>query len=226
MIGRAIGVAGLTAAGLAHADAPAATSPRPAAPPPPAARAALIPAPPASGPPDSAVEDAAEANLESIENRKGMTLAFAIGGGLIAGFGIEDSVGRGGAFSLRLGRVATRHTVITVEFDGAVALHKQGMMSSTEANTNVDLLAGAQYYVNPSLWLRLGGGVGVYTARGILIGATVGERTTIGPAVIGGIGVDLARFKWAVLGIEGSTSAMINGGVLLGSSLKVGLSLD
>lgn len=200
-------VAGLVAATTAHAQTPA--SP-----------------PPASEPPDPAVEEAGDANLESTAQRRGMTFAAAVGGGLIAGFGIEDSVGRGGALSLRLGRVATPHTVIVFEFDGAVALHKPAM-GSTEANTNVDLLAGAQYYASPSLWLRLGGGVGVYQARGVVVMMGIPrDRTTIGPAVLGGIGVDVVRLKWAVFGIEASTSAMINGGVLLGSSLKLGLSFD
>jgi hypothetical protein len=202
-------VSGLVAVSTAHAQAPGTQPPAPA-----------------SEAPDPAVEEASDANLESTANRRGMTVAAAVGGGLIAGFGIEDSVGRGGALSLRLGRVATPRTVIVFEFDGAVALHKPSM-GSTEANTNVDLLAGAQYYASPSLWLRLGGGVGVYQARGVVLANGMpGDRTTVGPAVLGGIGVDVVRLKWAVFGIEASTSAMINGGVLLGSSLKLGVSFD
>jgi hypothetical protein len=202
-------VAGLVATTLARAD-----TPRPQ---PPAAAA------PASEPADPAADEAGDANLESTADRTGMTLAVAVGAGLIAGFGIEDSVGRGGALSLRLGRVATPHTVITFEFDGAAALHKPTMNASTETNSNVDLLAGAQYYASPSLWLRAGAGVGIYQARGVLL---TGDRTTIGPAVLGAIGVDIARLKWAVFGIEAGTSAMINNGVLFGSSLKLGLAFD
>ena len=239
MIGRAIVVASLAAASVAQADAtgaqpatPAAAKPAEAAKPTEAAKPAEAAKPeaaksvPASEPPDSAAEEAGDANLESTANRRGMTFAAAIGPGVIAGFGIEDSVGRGGALALRIGRVATPHTVITLEVDGCGALHRP-TKGTTSVNTNTELLAGAQYYVSPSLSLRLGLGVGVYTVRGILqTNGMQDERTTIGPALLGGIGVDLARVKWAVFGLEASTTAMINGGVLLGSSLKLGVSFD
>lgn len=208
MIGRSVVVASLAAASIARADAP---GPAPAKP---------------AEPPDSAAEEAGDANLESTANRRGMTFAAAIGAGVIAGFGIEDSVGRGGALALRIGRVATPHTVITLEIDGSGALHRP-TKDTTAVNTNTEILAGAQYYIGPSLSLRLGVGAGVYTVRGILqTDGTQKERTTIGPAVLGGLGVELARVKWAVFGIEASTTAMINGGVLLGSSLKLGLAFD
>ena len=221
MIGRAVVVASLAAASVAQADATGAEPAKPEPAKPEAAKSA-----PASEPPDSAAEEAGDANLESTANRRGMTFAAAIGPGVIAGFGIEDSVGRGGAVAFRIGRVATPHTVITLELDGSGALHRP-TKDTTAVNTNTELLAGAQYYVSPSLSLRLGMGAGVYTVRGILqTDGTQKERTTIGPALLGGIGVDLARVKWAVFGLEASTTAMINGGVLLGSSLKLGVSFD
>ena len=213
MIARLVAVAGLAAAPVARADAP-----RPA--PPPAAA-------PASEPPDSAAEEAGDATLDSTANRTGMTFAVALGGSLVAGFGIEDSVGRGGAVSLRLGRVATPRTVITFELDGSAVLHKQAMGTPTETNSNIDVLAGAQYYVGPSLWLRAGAGIGVYEARGVLLDTgKPGDRTTVGPAALGALGIDVARFKWAVLDIEVGTSVMINSGLLFGSSLKLGLAFD
>jgi hypothetical protein len=222
MIGRAIVVASLAAASVAQADATGSQPAKPAAAKPEVAK----PAEAASEPPDSAAEEAGDANLESTANRRGMTFAASIGAGVIAGFGIPDSVGRGGALAFRIGRVATPHTVITLELDGSGALHRP-MASTTAVNTNTELLAGAQYYVSPSLSLRLGVGAGVYTVRGILQSDGMQkERTTIGPALLGGIGVDLARVKWAVFGLEASTTAMINGGVLLGSSLKLGISFD
>lgn len=233
MIGRAVVVAGLLAANLARADGPGA-QPRAAAPAvtvPPAAAAAATPAAANNEPPDSAAEDAAEANLESTASRRGMTLAAAFGAGFIAGFGIDDSVGRGGAVAFRVGRVATPRTVITLELDVAVVLHKRAEASPVEANSNVDLFAGAQYFVSRALSLRFGAGLGAYTARGILAPTidkpmATKDNMTLGPAVLGGIGVELARFKWAVIGLEASTTAMINSGVLLGSSLKLGLSID
>ena len=177
--------------------------------------------------PDPAVEDAAEANLETTESRSGLTFAIQIGGGLTAGFGITDSVGRGGSISLRLGHVATRRTVITFELTGTAALHKAATMSSTKANTDANLLAGAQYYVNRSLWLRAAGGVGVYTRRDVR-GATGNQDVTlVGPAALGGIGVELLRFKWAVLGFEIGTSAMVSrDGLLIASGAGLDLSFD
>jgi hypothetical protein len=147
---------------------------------------------------------------------------------VLAGFGISDSVGRGGALSLRLGRVATRRTVITIEADASVTLHTHGPGAPTKANNDTGVFAGAQYYASPWLSLRLGAGVGVYTERGLRPAGTMlpDERTTIGPAVLGGIGVDFARVKWAVFGVEASTWAIITSGVLLASSLKLGVAFD
>jgi hypothetical protein len=216
MIRRAVVAIGLAAAVTARADAP----PRIAAPSAP------------SGPPDPAAIEAGDANLESTAERSGLTFAAAIGGGFLIGFGIKDSVGRGGAVSLRLGHVATPRTVLTFEADVAAALHRPAstatMSRGLETNTDTSLLAGAQYYVNPSLWLRCAGGAGVYQGRQVAVSSVeLGNVTRIGPAMVFGAGVDLARFKWAVLGIEIGTSAMINGdGVLLASSLSLGLAFD
>ena len=225
MIGRAVVAAGLVAASVARATPAAPAAPAAAAP------AAAAPAAAAPEPPDSAAEDAADANLESTASRQGMTFSAAAGAGFIAGFGIDDSVGRGGAVAFRIGRVATPRTVITLELDIAVVLHKRAETSPVDANSNVDLFAGAQYFVSRALSLRLGAGIGGYTARGILAptmnnSTATKDNSTVGPALLGGVGVELARFKWAVIGLEASTTAMINGGVLLGSSLKLGLSFD
>jgi hypothetical protein len=211
MITRAVCVALAAAVTLAHADA---TKPVTS---------------PADNAPDPAVADASEANLESTENRRGLTFAGSLGGGLILGFGIKDSVGRGPAVSLRLGHVATRRTVITFEIGVTAALHKPAAMdSSLQTNTNTNLLAGALYYVNPSLWVRFGGGLGVYRGSQVTLGSgAIGNVMLAGPAVLGGVGVDIARFKAAVLGLEVGTSAMINSdGVLLASGLNLGLSFD
>jgi len=211
MTARAVFVALSAVATLAHADA---TKPTTA---------------PADDAPDPAVQDASEANLESTENRRGLTFAGSLGGGLILGFGIKDSVGRGPVVSLRLGHVATRRTVITFEIGVTAALHKPaGMDSSLQTNTNTNLLAGALYYVNPSLWVRFGGGLGVYQANQVTLSSGgIGNVRLAGPAVLGGIGVDIARFKSAVLGLEVGTSAMINSdGVLVASGLNLGLSFD
>lgn len=209
MLARAAGLVALSAtATLAHAEAS-----RPSA---------------APAAPDPAVEDAADANLESTEDRSGLTFAGSFGGGLMLGFGIKDSVGRGGSVSLRLGHVATKRTVITFELGLTAALHKPAMQTKTKTNTNTNLLAGALHYVNPSLWLRFGGGLGVYTGRQVALSTgQLGNVDLVGPAMLGGVGVDLARFKSVVLDLEIETSAMINNdGVLMASGAHIGLSFD
>lgn len=179
---------------------------------------------------DPAVQDAAEANLESTESRRGFTFAASLGGGLIVGFGIDGSVGRGGSLSLRVGHVATRRTVITFELEACAALHKAATMGETLTNTDVNLFAGGQYYVNRSLWLRVAGGVGVYTRRDkqLVAGQVTTVNTTFaGPAALGGLGIELLRFKSAALGVEAGTSAMINrDGVVISTGLGLDVSFD
>ncbi|HEX7841686.1 MAG TPA: hypothetical protein VF469_29655 [Kofleriaceae bacterium] len=209
MIGR-VAVAGvLAAAGVARADAPTA----------------------ASEPPDPAVEEAGDANLESGANPSGVTFSASLGGGMIVGFGIDDSAGRGGAVSVRLGHVATPRTVIALGIDVTLALH-QPKGEGVTANSDTNLLVSAQHYVNPSLWLRFGGGIGVYQRKQVVVAVVdgmeqLGDRTLLGPAALAGLGLDLVRFKWVVLGIEAATTAMVNReGVLLASHLNLGVSFN
>lgn len=241
MISRAALVVALAVASVARADAPAgpsraakpviaAAAAKPATAAAPAVRAApATPATPATSTAlDPAVEEAADANLESTEDRRGLTFAGSFGGGLVLGFGINDSVGRGGALSLRLGHVATRSTVITFELGITAVLHKLGANGPTETNTNTNLLAGALHYVNPSLWLRFGGGLGVYQGRQVALSkGGVGNLTLVGPAALAGFGLDILRVKAAVLDFEIGTSAMINSeGLLVASGANFGLSFD
>ena len=213
MIVRLAVVASLGAASVAHAG-PAATQ-RSAA----AAAATTL---------DPSVEQAADANLESTADRQGFTVAASLGGGLILGFGIDDSIGRGGALDLRIGHVATPRTVLTLEAAFTAALHRPALASSTATNTSANVLAGAQYYVHHSLWLRVAGGVGVYQANQIAMAmAKLGDLRLIGPAVLGGIGVEALRFRWGVFGVEVATSAMVNReGVLVASDLMLGVAFD
>lgn len=233
MIGRLAVVGGLVVASVAHAESkpPATTS----APPPSAApgttHAAPLPVPAPAEAPDPAVEYAADANLESTANRRGFVLAGSLGGGLIIGLGIAGSTGRGGSFDVRLGHVATPRTVITFEFGGTIVLHTaklNAMDSATYTNANLNLLAGAQYYVTESLWLRFAGGLGRYQASHVksMDGNVSVDVQQTGPAVLGGIGVDFARFKRAVFGLEIGTSAMVRSGVVVASDLRLGVALD
>jgi hypothetical protein len=208
MIGRLAAVVGLVASaagGVAHAGS----------------------GPPGADAPDPAVDYASDANLESTANRQGFTFAFSGGVGLLVGLGIEGPTGRGGTLDLRLGHVATPRTVITFEAGATLTLHgKEGMPVYTTTNTNI--LAGAQYYVSESLWLRLAGGLGIYQASHVQ--ATNNNVFTdvhqLGPAVLGGIGLDLARFKWAVLDVEIGTSVMVHSGALVASDLRLGVQFD
>jgi len=231
MIGRLAVIGGLAVTGVAHAEPkPPAT---PSASPPSAAPGATRAAPaPAAEAPDPAVEYAAAANLESTANRQGFILAGSVGGGLLVGLGIEGSTGRGASFDVRLGHVATPRTVITFEFGGTIVLHGtaklNAMDSATYTNTNLNLLTGAQYYVTESLWLRFAAGLGRYQASHVeskdkLVSIDVQQT---GPAVLGGIGVEIARFKWAAFGLEIGTSAMVRSGVVVASDLRLGVAFD
>lgn len=177
---------------------------------------------------DAAVAEASEANLESTASRRGVTFAAAVSGGLLVGFGIEDSVSRGGGLSLRVGRVATPRTVLTLEVRGTAAFHRPAMGNAVKTNTEGGAFLGAQYYANPSLWLRLAGGVGSYMGRQVAVGnGTLGDVTLNGPAILVGGGLDLARFKGMVFGIEFATTGMVNGdGLLVATSAGLGLQFD
>jgi hypothetical protein len=178
--------------------------------------------------PAQAALDAGDANLAPIAARNGLVFTAAIGGGLMVGFGINDSVGRGGSLSLRLGHVATSRTVINFELDVTAALHRQTTNSATATNTETNLVAGVQYYANRSLWLRFAGGIGVYQAQDVVLdNGQPGDQSLVGPAALFGLGVELARFKWAVFGIEASVSAMVNrDGVLVANGFDLGLAFD
>jgi hypothetical protein len=176
--------------------------------------------PPAAEAPDPAVESAADANLESTAIRRGFTLAASLGAGLLVGLGIEGPTGRGASLDVRLGHVATPRTVITFELGTTLTLHgKEGMPVYTTTDTN--LLAGAQYYVSESLWLRFAGGLGVYQASHVQ--GSNENIHEVGPAVLGGIGIDIARFKRAVFGVEIGTSVMVHSGALVASDLRLGV---
>lgn len=225
MIGRLAVVGGLVVASVAHAES------KPPATPSAAPGTTHAAPPPATEAPDPAVEYAADANLESTAHRRGIVLAGSLGGGLIVGLGIAGSTGRGGSFDVRLGHVATPRTVITFEFGGTIVLHTaklNAMDSATYTNANLNLLAGAQYYVTESLWLRFAGGLGRYQASHVksMDGNVSIDVQQTGPAVLGGIGIDFARFKWAVFGIEIGTSAMVRSGVVVASDLRLGVTFD
>jgi hypothetical protein len=164
-----------------------------------------------------AVESASEANLETKAPRAGTTFAAAIGGGLIISNG---QTARVPTLSLRLGHVATASTVVFAELVGGTYAHKAAVMSDTRIDSQVSFLIGAQVYIAPSVWLRGGGGVGTHN---------VDDGTGITPhgglPGVGGAGVDLVRWKYLVLGVEGFyTGTFAKGGYTSLGGLSLGLS--
>jgi hypothetical protein len=170
--------------------------------------------------PDPAAEQAAsESNLESKSPRDGTTFSAAAGGSFALGFGIDDSVGRGGALSLRLGHVMTPDSILLLELEGASEFHKIAM-NDVVHNDDVHVLVGAQYYTNASLWIRGGVGYGGYTL------VQAGGTTKLGGAgAVLGIGLDILRRHYFVLDLEALTTGTINkAGVITSSALCVGVS--
>jgi hypothetical protein len=195
----------------------------------PAAVPASTPAAARDAAPDPAVQEAGDANLEATEHRQGVTFAIALGGGFMAGFGIDNSVGRGGHVSLRLGHVASRRTVVTLEVGGTGVLHRSGTADGTYTNGDTELLVGAQFYVNPSLWLRFAGGPGIYVGHRFDLASGMANRrfTLIGGALLAGLGFDIARYRSAVLGFELGPTVMVSGdGVVLTGAGALGLAFD
>lgn len=191
-------------AGVAHADGPA-TDPKP----------------------DPAAVDAADANLESTARRQGLSLTFAVGGGVTLGFGIDNAVGRGGSGSFRLGKVANSRAVVTLEVAGVALFHAvKTTTGKSELHTNQDsnVLVGMQYYVNPSLWVRGAVGIGGYKTSEL---SPADEVRLLGPAGAIGAGVDLVRWRRAAIGLEFMTISMINrDGILSSSGFMLDLSVD
>jgi len=165
--------------------------------------AAPDPKPP---PPDSiADEESAEANLESNAPREGVTLSLSLGGGLLLGGG--NGVSRGPAFSIRLGHVATRHTVITFEASGTTAAHKRATQDAAVTDTNGSLYAGALRYASRSTWVRIAGGLAIFTGN-------VGSEAQFAKGGVGGLvggGLDLIRWGQLVLGFEVFGNASVTG---------------
>lgn len=173
--------------------------------------------------PDPAAERVVEANLESIEHRRGIVFGAALGASVTIGGG----TGTGGLLNLHLGHVATPRTVITFELNGSAQFHQNPAMELV-ANNITTVLAGFQYWVGPSLWFRGGLGAGTYHCNQCL--NSVGQRPSTkaaGPAGGVSVGVDLVRFHGTVLGFELSSSSLLTrDGVIVTNAMSLGLSFD
>ncbi len=181
----------------------------------------------AAGPPDPAAVAAADANLESTARHQGLSFTAALGGGLTLGIGIDDSVGRGGAGSFRLGIAATPKTVITLELAVVALFHAVKTTGETTTRTNKDtnFMLGAQYFVNAALWVRGAVGLGVYRAEAV--GASADDVRLIGPAGVFGVGLDFVRWRRAAIGLELMSIGMLNReGLLSSNGFMLNLSID
>jgi hypothetical protein len=172
-----------------------------------------------SAPDSIADEEGAEANLESISPRSGLVASLALGGGLLVGGDI--GVGRGGAFSVRVGHVATRRTVITFEVTGTAGFHQQGEAGPTASDSVAGLFAGALHYSGRSTFVRAAGGPVVFNAN-------VGGNDPFARGGLGGLvggGLDLLRWGYLVVGVEvfAMTSLVAKEGLKFNSGFSLGL---
>ncbi|MGE0870753.1 MAG: hypothetical protein AB7P03_19460 [Kofleriaceae bacterium] len=183
---------------------------------------------------DPAAARSKDANLESLENRRGVTFSLAVGPSFTLvrrsipnQSDVEGNVENGGALSLKLGHVATPRTVITVELRGSTHFHRIGM-SKLERNITSMVLAGAQYWVAPSLWLGAGIGAGLYQGHSVEIAPSVlGDITLPGPAGGVGLGVNLVRWRSVVLALDAYSSLMVHRkGLLSTTGIALGLAFD
>ncbi len=150
--------------------------------------------------PEPAAERAANANLESIEHRRGVVLSAALGPSLT----FHGNAGVGGTFALKVGHVATPRAVFTFLVGGGAQPHRVGTEGDLVANNVTYALAGAQYWVTGSVWVSLGVGGGTFHCNQCIDPDAMIPKDTkrAGLASGAGAGVDLVRFKGMVLGLE------------------------
>lgn len=174
---------------------------------------------------------AGDANLESESAHHDSYVTLALGGGLTIGYGIRDSIGRGGAGSFRVGNMMSQQGMLTLELAGVALLHAVETSSgNSELKTNQDtnLLIGLQYFLATSFWIRGGVGLGIYKGVSVQLGnGTRGDVTLVGPAGVLGGGIDVIRWGPASIGVEMMSIAMLNrDGILSSGGLMLNLSID
>ncbi|MBA3539773.1 MAG: hypothetical protein H0T79_09095, partial [Deltaproteobacteria bacterium] len=112
-----------------------------------------------------------------------------------------------GSGSLRLARVMTPTWLLTLELTGTALLHKAAVENRTLVNNASGALLGGQYFVGPAFWIRGAAGLGVFALR---FDDPMEDRDLLGPATLGGAGLDLARFRHVSIGVEGYTLLLFN----------------
>lgn len=183
-----------------------------------------------AGTPDPSVADAGDANLEPETQRRGVAVTLAFGGGMTLGIGVDNATGRGGAGTLRISHVATPRTLLAIELVASALFREVSFGMGSDADKQLvndeasNVLVGAQYYVNPALWLR--GAVGFGRYRAASVAGRAGRRLA-GPAGSFGAGVDIVRWSRVRLGLELTSTAMLNrDGILSSSGLLLGVTVD
>jgi hypothetical protein len=116
----------------------------------------------------------------------------------------------------------TPSSILTFELDVGTIRHQQATMSPTLVDTSSSVLAGAQFYTNTSVWLRLSAGLNVHTIDN---GSAGGQTVYTGAGGAFGAGVDLVRRHYLVLDLEvvgigaiDRKGALLTGGLLFGLS--------
>ncbi|MBA3458791.1 MAG: hypothetical protein H0T46_02440 [Deltaproteobacteria bacterium] len=173
--------------------------------------------------PDPAATRAGDANLESIEHRRGIVFGGALGPSVTIGGG----TGTGGNLALKLGHVATPKTVLMMILGGSAQFHRDLNMNLV-ANNLTYALVGVQYWPGPSLWLNLSAGAGTYHCNQCVDEASIPQYTKrAGPGGGVGAGVDLVRFRGVVLGLEVYSVGLITReGFIMTSGMSLGLAFD
>ena len=180
--------------------------------------------PPPPSPPDPIVQQSGMHGVESTARHQGYHVTLAVGGGLSVGIGLDNSIGRGPSASLRLGRMAGERLAFTVELANITLLRKAGSDGPTRTDLGNNFLIGTQLYVNRTLWLRLGVGVGSFIVDN---GSMMDKPIFSGPSGVAGGGLDLIRFRRAAIGFEVMSLGMIvNHGLLTNTAFMLDVSIE
>ncbi len=150
--------------------------------------------------PEPAADRAGNANLESVEHRRGVVFSAALGPSLT----FHGSTGTGATIALKVGHVATPRATFTFLIGGGAQPHRVGTDGPLVANNVTYALAGAQYWLTGSVWVSLGAGGGTFHCNQCIDPKTMIPVDTkrAGLASGAGAGIDLVRFKGMVLALE------------------------
>jgi hypothetical protein len=132
-------------------------------------------------------------------NRQGLTVGFAVGGGIVKPDNVDFT--GGGWVSFRIGGMLTRNFALL--FDTETVFFPATLSATKESATGYSGMAGlaGQIFLDPTpLWLKAAAGFAYYGAQG--------DFTSIYSTIYGfgfsvGLGVDLVKFRhpffpWAI----------------------------